>query len=74
MIDWTSKTLDPLVRIERHFDPQCYQLAISFLLDHPAINTPGNQDLLAVMIQRTIEDWIEYETDRADHRSTKQEG
>lgn len=42
------------------YDPACYDLAAAFLVDHPDKNTPENIDQLAALIQRTIEDDIEY--------------
>jgi hypothetical protein len=42
------------------YDPACYDLAASFLSDHPEKNTEANRDQLAALIQRTIEDDIEF--------------
>jgi hypothetical protein len=41
-------------------DPKVYDLAASFLSDHPAINTPAARDTLASTIQQAIEDEIEF--------------
>lgn len=43
------------------YDAACYDLAERFLADVPTINTDDNRHELAGNIQRTIEDFIEYE-------------
>lgn len=43
------------------YDAACYDLAARFLSDEPSINTDENRHELAGNIQRTIEDFIEYE-------------
>jgi hypothetical protein len=47
------------------YDQACYDLATAFLVDHPEKNTEANRDQLAALIQRTIEDDIEYGMDCA---------
>lgn len=47
----------------KSYDPACYDLAASFLSDHPKKNTEANRDQLAALIQRTIEDDIEFGMD-----------
>lgn len=44
----------------KNYDPACYDLAARFLSDCPEKNTEANRDQLASLIQRTIEDDIEY--------------
>ncbi len=45
------------------YDTRCYDLAALFLSDHPTKNTEANRDQLAALIQRTIEDDIEFGMD-----------
>jgi hypothetical protein len=52
------------------FDPKCYELAKTFLADHPTINIERNIDELAGIIQTEIDDWIE----RREIRAADQEG
>lgn len=40
------------------YDTKCYNLAVAFLEDEPAINTPERVNQLAQKIQDTIEDEI----------------
>lgn len=47
----------------KNYDPACYDLAASFLSDHPGKNTEANRDQLAALVQRTIEDDIEFGMD-----------
>jgi hypothetical protein len=44
------------------FDPKCHALAAAFLDDHPHIRTPERINLLAQMIQNTIDSQIEHWT------------
>jgi hypothetical protein len=46
--------------VVKSYDPACYDLAAAFLSDHPDKNTEANRDQLAELIQRTIEQEIEY--------------
>lgn len=45
---------------KKTYDRRCLELAAIFLSDEPQLNTPGNVDQLAVLIQRTIEDFIAF--------------
>lgn len=47
----------------KSYDPACYDLAARFLSDVPEKNTEANRDQLAALIQRTIEDDIEFGMD-----------
>lgn len=47
----------------KSYDPACYDLAARFLSDWPEKNTEANRDQLAALIQRTIEDDIEFGMD-----------
>ncbi len=40
------------------YDPKCYDLAQAFLEDHPNLNTELRRDMLAQVIQTTIDDYI----------------
>lgn len=44
----------------KSYDPACYDLGALFLSDCPDKNTETNRDQLAALIQRTIEDYIEF--------------
>lgn len=48
------------VMTAKTYDPACYELASRFLSDWPEKNTEENRDQLAALIQRTIEDQIEF--------------
>lgn len=50
------------------YDPKCYELAALFLSDCPEKNTEANRDQLAALIQRTIEDDIEFGMDAVPDR------
>jgi hypothetical protein len=41
------------------YDRKCYELAKSFLQDHPSKNSDENADFLAQCIQQEIEETIE---------------
>jgi hypothetical protein len=41
-------------------DPKVYELAVAFLSDEPALDTPAARYTLAVQIQQAIEDEIEF--------------
>jgi hypothetical protein len=41
-------------------DPKVYELAVAFLSDEPALDTPAARDTLAGAIQQAIEDEIEF--------------
>ncbi len=43
-----------------NYDQACYDLAASFLFDHPNKDTAENRDILAAHIQTEIENWIEF--------------
>ncbi len=45
------------------YDIKCLDLAEAFLEDHSHLNTAANADELAGLIQKTIEDFIQYEQD-----------
>ena len=42
------------------YDPKCYNLAKSFLEDHPEKDTEENRAMLAQHIQEQIEEMIEF--------------
>lgn len=43
------------------YDSKCFDLAEAFLDDAPHLATTSRTEELAALLQRTIEDWIEYE-------------
>lgn len=44
----------------KSYDPRCYDLAAIFLGDEPSIHNEANIHALALEIQQTIEDEIEF--------------
>ena len=45
------------------YDTKCYDLAEAFLEDEPHLNTDKRRDMLAQIIQTSIEDYIACERD-----------
>jgi hypothetical protein len=43
------------------YDPKCFDLAESFLDDHPHLSNDRRVEELAQLIQRTIDGYIEHE-------------
>ncbi len=51
------------------YDPACFALAEHFLQDEPISSREAAAHELALLIQQTVEDWIEYEHTDAGRRS-----
>ena len=64
-MDWMARSRNLEMRVQTwNFmtitDSKCYELAASFLSDHPEKDTIKNREILAQHIQEQIEEMIEF--------------
>lgn len=50
--------------MSKTYDEACYDLGVSFLMDHKAIDNNANRVELACLIQEQIEDFIRFKEEQ----------